>query len=77
MSTTNPTASTRRRIQGTAGLGRAAPLQPTRDQAQANLPPAAILARYQPGKTDPMKVLEVHAVFSDHWPRISGLFVPT
>ncbi|PLX68410.1 MAG: hypothetical protein C0607_20815 [Azoarcus sp.] len=59
MSTANSTASTRRRVQGTAGLGRAAPLQPTRDQAQANLPPAAILARYKPGKADPMKVLEV------------------
>jgi len=59
MSTANPTPSTRRRVQGTAGLGRAAPLQPARDQAQANLPPAAILARYKPGKADPMKVLEV------------------
>lgn len=59
MSTSNTTGSTRRRVQGTAGLGRAAPLQSTREQAQANLPPAAILARYKPGKADPMKVLEV------------------
>ncbi len=59
MSTANPTPSTHRRVQGTAGLGRAAPLQPARDQAQANLPPAAILARYKPGKADPTKVLEV------------------
>jgi integrase len=59
MPTTPHVTTTRRRVQGSAGLGRATPQQPTRRQDQANLPPAAILARYPPGKTDPMRVLDV------------------
>lgn len=59
MPNTPHAASTRRRVQGSAGLGRATPQQPARRQDQANLSPAAILARCQPGKTDPMRVLEV------------------
>ncbi|MDF3831424.1 integrase domain-containing protein [Cupriavidus basilensis] len=50
---------TRRRVQGFAGLGRAAALQPSRRQDRANLPPSVILARFKPGKADPLKVLEV------------------
>jgi hypothetical protein len=59
MPITHKASPTRRRVQGSAGLGRSVTLQPARQQDQATLSPAEILARYRPGKTDPMRVLEV------------------
>lgn len=49
----------RRRIQCAIGSGRATHHQPPRRQEWASLTPAEILSRYRPGKTDPMKVLDV------------------
>lgn len=59
MNTRPPAAASRRRVQGTAGLGRATAQRASRQQDRANLPPSAVLARYKPGKADPMKVLDV------------------
>lgn len=49
----------RRRVQGSIGSGRAAQHQPPRRQEWALLTPAEILARYRPGKADPLQVLDV------------------
>ena len=50
---------TRRRAQGAIGAGRTAQHQPSRRQEWASLTPEQILARYRPGKADPMQVLDV------------------
>lgn len=59
MTTVNPIAPSSRRVQGAAGLGRTTIQQSVRQQDRANLPPTVLLARYKPGKANPMKVLEV------------------
>lgn len=48
-----------RRAQGSAGAGRATPLQPIRRQDWAGLSPQDILTRFRVGHTPPAQVLEV------------------
>lgn len=50
---------TRRRVQGAIGAGRAANHQPLRRQEWTSMTPAEILGHYRPGKTDPLRVLDV------------------
>jgi site-specific recombinase XerC len=50
---------TRRRVQGAIGAGRAANHQPPRRQEWASMTPAEILERHRPGKTDPLRVLDI------------------
>ena len=49
----------RRRTQETSSPGRSSQQQPVRRQNWAGMSPQQILARYQPGKAPPLKVLEV------------------
>ncbi|MBU1364569.1 MAG: integrase domain-containing protein [Gammaproteobacteria bacterium] len=49
----------RRRLQEPASPGRSSQQQPVRPQGWAGKTPKEILARYQPGKAPPLKVLEV------------------
>jgi len=49
----------RRRLQEPASPGRSSQQQPVRPQGWAGKTPQEILARYQPGKAPPLKVLEV------------------
>ena len=49
----------RRRLQEPASPGRSSQQQPVRPQGWAGKTPQEILARYQPGKEPPLKVLEV------------------
>ncbi len=51
--------TSRRRIQELISPGRSSQQQPIRRQSWAGLLPQEILARYRPGKTPPLKVLEV------------------
>ena len=51
--------TSRRRLQEPASPGRSSPQQPARPQDWAGKTPQEILARYQPGKAPPLKVLEV------------------
>ena len=51
--------ASRRRMQEPASPGRSSQQQPVRRQNWAGMSPQQILARYQPGKTPPLKVLEV------------------
>lgn len=51
--------SSRRRRQEPASPGRSSQQQPARPQSWAGKTPQEILARYQPGKAPPLKVLEV------------------
>ena len=51
--------TSRRRLQEPASPGRSSQQQPVRPQGWAGKTPQEILARYQPGKAPPLKVLEV------------------
>lgn len=51
--------ASRRRQQGSVSPGRQLAIEPTRRQQWATKTPSEILAGYQPGKTPPLKVLEV------------------
>ena len=51
--------TSRRRQQEPASPGRSSQQQPARPQSWAGKTPQEILARYQPGKAPPLKVLEV------------------
>ena len=51
--------TSRRRVQEPASPGRSSQQQPARPQSWAGKTPQEILARYQPGKAPPLKVLEV------------------
>ena len=51
--------TSRRRLQEPASPGRSSQQQPARSQSWAGKTPQEILARYQPGKAPPLKVLEV------------------
>lgn len=59
MSDAIPSRNSRRRVQEPASPGRSSQQQPVRRQQWAGLSPQEILARYPPGKTSPLKVLEV------------------